>query len=93
VGPRPDVAALDAGSEVLKKSREKIDLSREQDRDAPKPDIKQIAHCSRNLKPATELFKSGHYGSKQASTHYPRFGEQYRLPFPYEPDQDDGKGM
>jgi hypothetical protein len=25
--------------------------------------------------------------------HYPRFGEQYRLPFPYEPDQDDGKGM
>ena len=26
-------------------------------------------------------------------THYPRFGEQYRLPFPYEPDQDDGKGL
>lgn len=25
--------------------------------------------------------------------HYPRFGEQYRLPFPYEPDQDDGKGL
>jgi hypothetical protein len=25
--------------------------------------------------------------------HYPRFGEQYRLPFPYEPDQDDGRGM
>jgi hypothetical protein len=61
VGPRPDVAALDAGGEVLKKSREKIDLSREQDRDTPKPDIKQIAHCSRNLKPATELFKSGQY--------------------------------
>jgi hypothetical protein len=25
--------------------------------------------------------------------HYPRFGEQYRLPFPYEPDQVDGKGL
>jgi hypothetical protein len=25
--------------------------------------------------------------------HYPRFGEQYRLPFPYEPDQDDGTGF
>jgi hypothetical protein len=25
--------------------------------------------------------------------HYPRFGEQYRLPFPYEPDRDDGKGL
>jgi len=25
--------------------------------------------------------------------HYPRFGEQYRLPFPYEPDQDDGRGL
>ena len=25
--------------------------------------------------------------------HYPRYGEQYRLPFPYEPDQDDGKGI
>jgi hypothetical protein len=24
---------------------------------------------------------------------YLRFGEQYRLPFPYKPDQDDGKGM
>jgi len=22
--------------------------------------------------------------------YYPRFGEQYRLPFHYEPDQDDG---
>jgi hypothetical protein len=26
-------------------------------------------------------------------THYPRYGEQYRLPFSYEPDQDDGKGL
>jgi len=25
--------------------------------------------------------------------HYPRFGEQYRLPFEYEPEQDDGKGL
>jgi hypothetical protein len=25
--------------------------------------------------------------------HYPHFGEQYRLPFPYEPQQDDGKGL
>jgi hypothetical protein len=25
--------------------------------------------------------------------HYPRFGEQYRLPFPYEQDLDDGKGL
>jgi hypothetical protein len=25
--------------------------------------------------------------------HYPRFGGQYRLPLPYEPDQDDDKGM
>jgi hypothetical protein len=24
---------------------------------------------------------------------HPRFGEQYRLPFDYEPDQDDGKGL
>ncbi len=23
----------------------------------------------------------------------PRFGEQYRLPFDYEPDQDDGTGL
>jgi hypothetical protein len=23
----------------------------------------------------------------------PRFGEQYRLPFDYYPDQDDGKGL
>jgi hypothetical protein len=23
----------------------------------------------------------------------PRYGEQYRLPFDYYPDQDDGKGM
>jgi hypothetical protein len=26
-------------------------------------------------------------------TYRPRFGEQYRLPFPYEKDQDDGKGI
>lgn len=26
-------------------------------------------------------------------THYPRFGEQYRLPFEYEPERDDGKGL
>lgn len=25
--------------------------------------------------------------------HYPRYGEQYRLPFDYEPDRDDGKGL
>jgi hypothetical protein len=25
--------------------------------------------------------------------HYPRFGEQYRLPFPYDPEKDDGKGI
>jgi hypothetical protein len=32
---------------------------------------------------------------KLTDQHYPRFGEQYRLalPFPYEPDQDDGKGL
>jgi hypothetical protein len=23
----------------------------------------------------------------------PRFGEQYRLPFEYEPDKDDGTGL
>ncbi len=26
-------------------------------------------------------------------THYPRHGEQYLLPFNYEPEQDDGKGL
>jgi hypothetical protein len=26
-------------------------------------------------------------------THYPRFGEQYRLPFEYEPEHDDGRGL
>jgi hypothetical protein len=26
-------------------------------------------------------------------TYRPRFGEQYRLPFAYEKDQDDGKGI
>jgi hypothetical protein len=25
--------------------------------------------------------------------HYPRFGEQYRLPFPYDPESDDGKDI
>ena len=33
------------------------------------------------------------FGSRLTDQHYPRFGEQYRLPFPYEPDQDDGKGL
>jgi len=32
-------------------------------------------------------------GSRLTDQHYPRFGEQCRLPFPYEPDQDDGKGL
>lgn len=26
-------------------------------------------------------------------THYPRFGEQYRLPFEYEPEHHDGRGL
>ena len=26
-------------------------------------------------------------------THRPRYGEQYRLPFDYEPDKDDGLGL
>jgi hypothetical protein len=38
---------------------------------------------------------SGHYFDfiDKLDQHYPRFGEQYRLPFPYEPDKDDGKGL
>lgn len=30
---------------------------------------------------------------KKMDTHYPRFGEQYRLPFEYEPANDGGKGL
>jgi hypothetical protein len=30
---------------------------------------------------------------KKIDTRYPRFGEQYRLPFEYEPANDDGIGI
>jgi hypothetical protein len=37
-----------------------------------------------------KLSNSYHDFIDKMDTHYPRFGEQYRLPFDYEPDEDDG---
>ena len=40
-----------------------------------------------------KLSKDYHDFIDKMDTHYPRFGEQYRLPFDYEPNKDDGTGI
>jgi hypothetical protein len=40
-----------------------------------------------------KLSRNYHDFIEKMDTHYPRFGEQYRLPFDYEPDRDDGYGL
>jgi hypothetical protein len=40
-----------------------------------------------------KLSRDYHDFIDKMDTHYPRFGEQYRLPFEYEREQDDGRGL
>jgi len=40
-----------------------------------------------------KLSRDYHDFIDKMDTHYPRYGEQYRLPFNYEKGQDDGKGL
>jgi hypothetical protein len=40
-----------------------------------------------------KLSRDYHDFIDKMDTHYPRFGEQYRFAFDYEPDNDDGQGL
>lgn len=40
-----------------------------------------------------KLSRDYHDFMDKLDAHYPHYGEQYRLPFDYEPERDDGKGL